>query len=186
MANFIKTYYSSLPQRDRRAIGFGVIAVIVICVYLLVALPFVESWTAIRGEIKTYQANLDAVNIKSASNQAKIIGLYKTVPCLEMPQDEDAQRKLFWEKTYDQLKSAGVGVASGPSYLPVSRKKTIAGYNVLKLRFTGACKYDQLLKFFVSLNENPYLVSIEDFSVNEDPKKQGQVSFDMTLETLTR
>jgi len=103
-----------------------------------------------------------------------------------LPQVEDVQRKLFWDKTYDQLKSAGVAVSSGPSYVASAKKKTVLGFGTLRLKFSGTCKYDQLLKFLSQLRENPYWVAIDEFSVKSDEKKPEQVNVDMIIETFVK
>jgi type II secretory pathway component PulM len=179
-----RAYFDSLGDRDRRAIFFGIAAIVLILLYLFIGLPLVEDWSRVRDRLGTYESKLDVVGGSEAGSKAKIVGLYQTVPSVELPENEDVQRKLFWEKTYDQLKSAGVAVSSGPSYVASAKKKTAQGLGTLRLKFSGTCKYEQLVQFLAGLNENPYLSSVEEFSVKSDEKKPEQVNIDMALETF--
>ncbi len=181
-----KAYFVSLSDRDRRAVFLGTVGLVGIVLYLFVGLPLFEDWSCVRDELKMYQDRLENVRAQSPASKAKIVGLYRTVPFVELAQNEDTQRKLFWDKTYDQLRSAGIRPSSGPSYISSSRKKTVQGSAALRLKFAGSCQYEQLLKFLARLNENPYLVSIEEFSVKSDAQKPGQLNIDMTLETFVR
>ena len=181
-----KVYFNSLSVRDRRAVLLGTAAIVLILLYLVIGLPLAKDWSQIRDELKMYQAKLNVINGSTAGSKAKITGLYQTVPFVELPEDEDVQRKLFWDKTYDQLKNAGIAVSSGPSYIASTKKKTTLAFGTLRLKFSGTCKYDQLLKFLSQLRENPYWVAIEEFSVKSDEKKPGQVNIDMTVETFVK
>ena len=181
-----KVYFDSLGVRDKRALLFGAVAIILILFYLVIGLPLFENWSQVRDELKSYQAKLNVINGSTAGSKAKITGLCQTVPFVEMPEVEDVQRKLFWDKTYDQLKSAGIAVSSGPSYIASVKKKTTLGFGILRLKFSGICKYEQFVKFLSNLNENPYLVGIEDISIKSDEKQPGQVTIDMTIETFVK
>ena len=106
-----KVYIDSLSARDRRAIRLGAVAIVLILLYLIIGLPLVENWSQVRNELKAYQMKLNVINGSTAGSKAKITGLCQTVPFVELPEVEDVQRKLFWDKTYDQLKNAGVAVS---------------------------------------------------------------------------
>ncbi len=184
MKKWLKAYFDSLDERSRRAVRFGVIAIVLIAIYLGIALPIFENWLSVRDELKTYQLRLETVSGRTPGSKAKIAGLFQTVPLMELPENEDAQRKLFWDKTYDQLKKAGVNISSGPSYVASAKKKTALGQGTLRLKFSGNCKYEQLLKFFAGLNENAYLVSIEEFSIKSNEKEPEKVTFEMVIGTF--
>ncbi|MDH4202946.1 MAG: type II secretion system protein M [Phycisphaerae bacterium] len=179
-----RAYFDSLGDRDRRAILFGIAAIVLILLYGVIGLPLVEDWSRVRDQLGTYESKLDVMGGAAAGSEAKIAGLYQTVPSLELPENEDVQRKLFWDKTYDQLKSAGIAVSSGPSYVASARKKTALGFGTLRLQFSGTCKYEQFVQFLAGLKENPCLFSVEEFSIKSDEKKPEQVNIDMTLETF--
>lgn len=184
MTTKAKAYFDSLQGRDRRALLLGAVGLVLILLYWGVGLPLMEDWLQVRNTLNAYESKLELINGSTAGSQAKIVGLCQTVPFLELPESEDMQRKLFWDKTYDQLKSAGIAVSSGPSYVASAKKKTAQGWGTLRLKFSGTCKYEQLVQFLAGLNENPYLSSIEEFSVKSDEKKPEQVNIDMTLETF--
>lgn len=186
MIKYAKAYWDSIGGRDKRAIVFGIVAGGMIVIYLFIGLPLFEDWSRVRDELEMYRTRLDSVNGQSSGSKAKIVGLCQAVPFMESPLEEDAQRKLFWDKTYDQLKSAGIKLSSGPGYVSSSKKKKAHGMRALRLKFAGSCKYDQLVKFLARLNENPYLVSIEELTINGDEKKPGQVNIDVTVETFVQ
>jgi hypothetical protein len=186
MTKMIKATFDSMSRRDKRALLFGIAAVVAIVVYLYIALPLFNDWTRIRDELNIYQSRLHDVRGQSAGSQAKIVGLYQTVPFMELPADEDAQRKLFWDKTYDQVKQAGIKLTSGPSYIASARRSKTAGPGSLRLKLSGTCNYTQLVKLLAGLNGNPYLVGIEELTVKTDEKKPGKVNIDMTIETFVK
>lgn len=181
-----KLYYDSVSERDRRAIRFGGCAVVLILLYWIIGLPLVEDWSRVRNELQKYNSTLDSINGSRAGSEAKIIGLCQTVPFAELPQGEDVQRKLFWDKTYDQLKTAGIAVSTGPSYVSSAKKKAAGGLDTLQLKFAGTCQYEQFVKFLARLNENPYLVGIEELSIKSDEKQPNQVNIDMTVTTFVK
>jgi hypothetical protein len=42
----------------------------------------------------------------------------------------------------------------------------------------------QVLDFLERLNENPYLVGVEELKIKCDPKKRGEVELDLTVSTF--
>lgn len=186
MLNIMKQSFTALRPRDKRAIVFGVAAAAAIGVYLLVLLPVVENWSEVRGQLHTYRDRLDDVSVRTPGDQAKIAGLYTSVPFVELPQKEDVQRKLFWDRSYEQLKAVGINITAGPAYVAAAGKNTNAGYRSLRLKFTGTCKYEQLVNYLAKLNENPYLVSIEEIVIKRDDQQPEQVKIDITLTTFVK
>ena len=186
MINTIKNYFDALNTRDRRAIILGGVSVGIILVYLFLALPLMEDWSQVRTELKMYRGQIESVSGQTAGAKAKIVGLSQTVPFMDSPVKEDQQRKLFWDKTYDQLKSAGIKLDSGPAYIGSTTTKQAGQQRTLRLKFAGSCKYEQWVKFLGQLNENPYLVSIEEFSVKANEKKPEMVTIEMTIGTFVK
>ena len=91
----MKIYFDSLSARDKRAVLFGTVAIALIMLYLIIGLPLAENWSQVRDELQAYEAKLDMINSRAAGTQAKITGLYQTVPFVESPAVEDIQRKRF-------------------------------------------------------------------------------------------
>ena len=180
-----RNIFQSMSSRDKRAVLFGTAAIVLIVLYLLVALPLLEDWSSTRKQLKQYHARLESIGGRSAASRAKLAGLYKTVPFLELPQTEDLQRKLFWDKIYDQLKKVGIRLKSGPDYVSGGRKETQEPA-VLRLNFAGSCKYEQFVKFLAQLNENPYLVGIEELTIEADEKETDMINIEMTVETFVK
>jgi hypothetical protein len=185
MINKTKAYFQSMRSRDKRAVIFGISAIAVIVLYLSVVLPLFENWSCMRRQLKQYHTQLESISGRSAGSKAKLAGLYQTVPCLELPGKEDLQRKLFWDKTYDQIKKAGINLTSAPGFVAGRRNKTKEPA-ALWLNFTGSCKYEQFVKFLAQLNENPYLTGIEKLSIETDEKKPDQITIEMTIKTFVK
>ena len=181
MITKFKSYWDTVDQRSRRAIRLGASAVGLILVYLLVGLPLLESWSLIREQLQTYEGQLEVVSGQTPGSQAKTVGVFQTVPFTALPESEDVQRKLFWDATYEQLKKAGIGVSGGPDYIPSVKKTASTGRRMLRLKFAGKCKYEQVIKLLAGLNENPYLVSIEEFKIKGDEKQPDQVNLEMVI-----
>jgi hypothetical protein len=43
-----------------------------------------------------------------------------------------------------------------------------------------------VLDLLARLNENPYLIGIEEFKIKVDPKKRHEVEFDLTVSTFAK
>jgi succinate dehydrogenase flavin-adding protein (antitoxin of CptAB toxin-antitoxin module) len=43
-----------------------------------------------------------------------------------------------------------------------------------------------VLDFLAQLNENPYLVGIEELKIKCDPKKRGEVELDLTVSSFAK
>ncbi|MHC4855908.1 MAG: hypothetical protein ACYS72_05845, partial [Planctomycetota bacterium] len=56
-----KAYFDSLGDRDRRAILFGIAAIVLILLYGVIGLPLVEDWSRVRDQLDTYQSKLDVM-----------------------------------------------------------------------------------------------------------------------------
>ena len=117
-------------------------------------------------------------------DKAKQAGLMSIVPAFELPQAEDEQKFLFRDKLSEQLKRAGI--RNKPLELQTGRKSPLAGYKLLLVKCSATCQFTQVLDFLSRLNENPYLVGLEEFKIKCDPKKQGEVELDFTASTFAK
>ena len=106
------------------------------------------------------------------------------VPVFEMPQVEEEQKFLFRDKLSEQLQKAGI--RNKPLQIQPGRKSPQSGYKLLLVRCSATCQFAQVLDFLARLNENPYLVGIEEFKIKCDPKKRGEVELDFTVSTFAK
>ena len=104
------------------------------------------------------------------------------VPAFEMPQVEEEQKFLFRDKLSEQLRIAGI--KSKPLQVQKGRKSPQSGYELLLVKCNATCRFTQVLDFLAQLNENPYLVGIEEFKIKCDPKKKGEVELNFTASTF--
>ena len=100
-----------------------------------------------------------------------------------MPKVEDEQSFLFRDKLSEQLKRAGIN--NKPLQVQAGRKSLYPGYNLLLVKCSATCRFPQMLDFLAWLNENPYLVGIEEFKIKVDPKKPQEVELELTVSTFT-
>jgi len=170
-----------LTQREIRTLIIGAISVVAILAFTYGTKGF-DHWQKIRASLKSARAKLEDVTI----DQAKQAGLLSIVPVAELPKPEDQQKFLFRDKLYEQLKKAGI--KTEPLTILPSRRKANIAYRVLLVKCKGKCKFEQLLDFLAVLNENPYLVGIEELRVQcdmkEPPDKRKEIEIDLTVSTF--
>ena len=104
------------------------------------------------------------------------------VPVFEMPEREEKQKFLFRDKFNEQLRSARIN--SEPLQVLSPVKSGVAGYELLRLKCSAKCSFRQALDLLAKLNENPYLVGIEELKIECDQKKRQDVKLDLTISTL--
>jgi hypothetical protein len=167
-----------LSKRDKRALVIGGICAAAIIFIFVLKIP--ERWAQARKSLASVRAKLKAID----AEQAKRAGLMSIVPAFEMPQVEEKQTFLFRDKLNEQLKKAGVN--SKPlQVLPVAKARQ-SGYKLLRLKCSGKCNFEQALDLLAGLNENPYLVGIEEFKIKCDPKNRQAVELDFTVSTFVK
>ncbi len=170
---------NKMSQKDVRALKIGAVGVAVILVFLFASERY-DRWDQARKSFSELQEKLDDIDL----NKAKRSGLRSIVPVFEMPVAKEKQRFLFRDSLNEQLKDAGINngfvqeVAGGKSPAP--------GYNILRLKCSGKCRFGLVLDLLGRLKRNPYLVGIEEMRVKIDPKNQQQAEFDLTVSTLVK
>lgn len=181
----IKKHFENMNRRDRRAVVWGLGAVAVIIVYCVLISPLLEDWQMTRFKIDSAKAKLSKLGVGDEAGQtAKMRGLFKTVPCVELPESEVVQRRLFRDKIFEQMKSAGVVAISGPGY--VGKVKKQGSFKTLRLKCSAKCSYEQLLKFIGNIKSNPYLLSVEEMKIRCDEKKRNQLSVSFVVSTFVK
>lgn len=169
-----------LGQKDKRALRtLGVF--LVALVLFLFSTSWLEHWGGVRQSLADAKAKLELIN----PSEAKQEGLLSIVPVFEMPEVEAKQKFLFREKFNEQLKKAGI--KNEPlQVLSAVKLPGRADYKLLRLKCHGKCQFGQVLDLLATLNENPYLVGIEQFKIECDPKKRQEVEVDLTVSTFVK
>ena len=170
---------NKLSKRDIRALKIGAVCVVAILVFLF-ATWWRKRWARVKEEGAEVRAQLEAISV----DKTKQAGLMSIVPVFEMPVIEEEQKFLFRNKLDEQLKKAGIG--SKPLQILSTGKSPQAGYKLLRLKYSGKCKFGQVLDLLARLNENPYLVGIEEMRIRCDQKKRQEIELDLTVSTFVK
>jgi len=166
-------------KKDIRAMKFGLMGAAAIILFVFGSAGH-KRWTKAKANGAVLRTKLDTINV----DKAKQAGLASIVPVFEMPQVEEEQKFLFRDKLSEQFKKAGI--KNKPLQIQAGRKSPQAGYKLLLVKCNATCQFVQVLDFLARLNENPYLVGIEELKIKCDPKKQGEVALDLTVSTFAR
>jgi hypothetical protein len=164
-------------------IQVGAVVLIAIPVFVF-GTKWMDDWRRVRQSLAQSQAKLKDLEL----NEAKQAGLLALVPACEPPQEEEAQKVLFREKLYEQVKKAGIN-AEPLQVLPTRKVKGMS-YKVLKIQCKAKCKFDQLLDLLAGLKENPYLVGVEELKIDCDmkqpPDKRQDVEISLIVSTFVK
>ncbi len=172
-----KTMIEKLSKKDIRALKFCAYVAVAILVFWFGSAVH-ERWTKAKANGAVLRTKLDIIDV----DKAKQAGLMSIVPVFEMPQVEEEQKFLFRDKLSEQLKKAGI--RNKPLQVQAGRKSPQSGYKLLLVKCNATCKFTQVLDFLAKLNENPYLVGIEELKIKSDPKKRGEVELNLTVSTF--
>ena len=167
----------TLTEKDKRALKLGGIAVAVIIGFVL-GTSWLEHWSAARRRFREKSAELDLID------RAKQAGIVSVVPAFEMPEEEEVQKSRFRQKLNEQLKKAGI--RSQPLKVVAAGKSFYPGYRLLNIQCTAKCRFTQLLDLLATLNENPYLVGVEELKFKCDKNKPQEVDLNLTVSTAVR
>jgi len=168
-----------LSEKDIRALKLAAVSVVVIVVFL-VGLRWKEHWGQARIESQVLKAKLNDIDM----SETKRKGLMAIVPAFKMPVEEEEQGFLFRNEFNEQLKKAGI--KNEPLVTIPNKRAPLTGYKSLHLSCKASkCRFSQVLDLLAKLNENPYLVGIEQFSLKIDPKKRSEVELNITVSTFT-
>ena len=168
-----------LNEKDMRALKIGAVGVVAILVFVFGS-KFQTRWTSAKEKKDALDRKLNAIDV----DKAKQAGLMAIVPMIEMPTVEDEQKFLFRDKLSEQLQKAGI--RNKPLQLQPAKKSSQAGYKLLLVKCNATCGFSQVLDFLARLNENPYLVGIEEFRIKVDPKRRENVELDFTVSTFAK
>ncbi len=168
-----------LSEKDIRALKLGAIAAVAIAVFL-VGSKWWDHWKQARTEGDKLRIKLNDIDMTESQRK----GLMAKVPAFEMPAEEQEQQFLFRDEFNNQLKSAGI--KNDPLQIISNKRSPVSGYKSLHLSCTAKCRFSQALDLLAKLNENPYLVGIEEFTMKIDPKKRSEVELNITVSTFTK
>ena len=172
-----------LTQREIRILIIGLVSAVAI-VALKFGLDGYDRWMRVRTSLRSHRDKLKEVVI----DDTKQAGLLSIVPVAETPQLEEKQKFLFRDRLHEQLKKAGI--KTEPLTILAARKRVGLPYKVLRIRCRGKCKFEQLLDFLATLQENPYLIGIEELRLDCDAKqpadKRKDVDVDLTVSTFVQ
>ena len=176
---------NKLSEKDKRTLKYGAAAVVVILAYAFVISPWLDDWRLTRSALRSERAKLDSIAPDNSSSAAGQKALLSIVPEFEMPQSENVQGPLFRGKFNEQLKKAGISVTS-LQFLRQTTSKRATAYNSLRLQCRGKCKFDQVMNLLAALNENPYLVGVDQLQLKCDTKKREQMDIVLTVSTFVK
>jgi hypothetical protein len=176
---------AKLSEPDKRTLKLGGMGVVLILAYAFVIGPWVNDWILTRSSLKAERTRLDSIVPASGGPAAKQAGLVSVVPKLEMPEAESVQGPLFRGKFNEQLKKAGVNVTS-LQFLQSAGSKQASGYKSLRLQCRGKGKFAQVLDLLAGLNDNPYLVGVEELQLKCNQKDRDQMDIVLTISTFVK
>jgi hypothetical protein len=168
-----------LSKKDIKTLKLGAIGAAAILLFVFGSAGH-DRWSKAKANGDVLRTKLDAINV----DKAKQAGLMSIVPVFEMPQVEEEQKFLFRDKLSEQLKRAGI--RNKPLQVQAGRKSPQSGYKLLLVKCNATCKFGQVLDLLARLNENPYLVGIEELKIKCDPKKRGEVELNLTVTTFAK
>lgn len=170
---------NKLNQKDIRALKLGVVGVAAILI-LAIVLEGHDRWNKAKELSNQLENKLDNIDL----DKAKRSGLTSIVPVFEMPVEKESQRFLFRDQLNEQLTKARIN--SRPIQEVPGGKSPVAGYELLRLKCSGKCRFEQILDLLADLKNNPYLVGVEEMRLKKDAKNKNQVEFDLTVSTLVK
>jgi hypothetical protein len=172
---------TKLSKKDIRALVIGAVCAGAIVLFVF-GTKWLGRWMAAEASLNANRKKLAALDI----SQAKLAGLMEVVPVFEMPQAEQKQKFLFRAKLAEQLQKAGI--KNEPlEFLAVGKSGISPRYRLVRLRCrSDKCKLSNVLDLLAALQGNAYLLGVEEFKVECDPKKRKDFKLDMTVSTLAK
>ena len=180
MLEKLKQQFTRLNKKEQKTVKFGLGFAFIIIAYVFGFEPALNQYNTVRADLARAKNNLNSIEkIANAGTGQQRVVLSK-VPLFEMPADEQTQRALFRSKINEQLTKAGIAVQT---LQYVSKPRREMGLTIFKLQFRGKCETEKLLNFLAMLDENPYLVAVEQMHIRIDPKNRRLA--DIVLEVST-
>lgn len=169
----------SLDKRSRRAVIVGGGFAVAILLFHFVLSPWFGNWGVVRRDLANQIQQLEMADVREKL-------LAEKVPAFEMPESEDKQRVLFERKISEQLQAAGIAPIGIGQYVGKGKVQGKMGLKLLTLEVKGKGDFGQLLDFLANLNENPYLVSIEEFRAQCNKKNRQEITAMLKISTYAK
>jgi len=168
-----------MSEKDIRTLKLGAIGAGLILVFFCTS-KWLGHWKKVRSDITTIKGKLEAIDVE----KVRQAGLLSIVPVFEMPVAEDEQTLLFRDRLRKQFQQARIN--NKPLQILSTGKTRVGGYRTARLECSAKCGLSQLLDFLARLNENPYLLAVEEMRIRTDKKKPQDVEVDLIFSTLVR
>ncbi len=176
---------SKLTQRDVRALKLGVVISVAILLYVFAG-PWLAEWRVIRSDLAGQRKMLKSLGAgptgELSAAQQKLLA---AVPKFEMPVSQEKQKVLFRDEFNQQIKKSGIK-AKSLQYLPSRKIGQDGKYKTLRLECRARCKFNQVMDLLAKLNENPYLVGVEEIRITPDAKKRQEVDLMLVVSTFAK
>lgn len=174
------------PQRNKRALIIGAAAVVLVLIFHFAVSPWIDHWRQVRTSLAAAEEKLALLSgDQKPAAAAKQAALTAAVPAFALPEPEDKQRLLFERKIHEQLKKAGIK-AKPLSFLARPKPQPALGLKLLRLQCRGACNFAAALDLIAALNENPYLVAIEELQLKCGAKTREEMDLNLTVSTFVQ
>ncbi|MBN1806783.1 MAG: hypothetical protein JW837_16160 [Sedimentisphaerales bacterium] len=168
-----------LNPKDIRAIKLGVILAVGIFLFWI-GNDIYDYWKEAKASTTLLNNKLKLIDV----DKVKHSGLMSIVPKFEMPVEEEEQKFLFQDKLTEQFKKAGI--KNQPLQVASKKVSKLAGYQLLSMKCSANCRFTQVLDLLADMQDNPYLVGIEELRIRTDQKKPQEVEMDLTVSTLVK
>jgi hypothetical protein len=168
-----------ISEKDIRTLKLGALGAALILVFFF-ANRWIGHWKQVRSEIALIKGKIESINVEKARQD----GLLSIVPVLAMPVAESEQTLLFRNKLREQFKQSRIN--NKPLQILSTGKTRLGGYRTARLECSAKCNFGQLLDFLARLNENPYLLCVEEMRIRTDKKKPQDVEVDLMFSTLVK
>jgi hypothetical protein len=169
--------FSKLNKRDKRALKLCIAGVVIIPVLFLYALPCLEDWRVVRGQLSSRREK-----IKSVTSDSR---LASQVLNFEVPRDEKLQGSLFRDEFSRQLKKAGIK-AKSVQFVSSRKDRRVSGYKSLFLQCRAECSFEQVVSLLAALKANPYFVGVESVTLKCDSKDRNKMNVVLTVSTFAK
>ena len=175
----------TLSPRDRRAILFGAVALLIILATRLLVMPWIDSWRTARDEMAISRKQLNDIQKQMQRvlwQRQRLEEIYGPAVKNDLEDRQTAQLALI-KAVQDVFKTAGIKLTD---YQPQRARtlKEIPDVQFVPLQIRGKCKLPQLTKCFVTMRDNKTLIIVESFSITNNEKKPGELEISMIVSTL--
>jgi hypothetical protein len=175
--------FDKLSEKDKKTLKMGGIAAVVILVLMLTMQGY-GSWNKNKDEYNELINDLNKVNLTDSMRNTQI----SNVPKFQMPQTQQTQKTLFRDELdglFDELR-----ITTAEPWQDLETKTRAvpgvpAGYDILQLKCSGSCRFEQILDLLAGLKNNPYLAGIEELNIQCEPQNPQQATFSITVSTFT-